>query len=210
MARATQAPQCEEQAQSPRGRIYALLANVLTSPPTADSVRRVRAMAEVLGIDCPAEWPLRELEQEYGDLFVVPSPKYAAPYESVYRDAWLLPCAPSDPSQGGSANVMVKGLVMGESTLAVRRCYLDAGLVPAEELPDHIGNELRFMAYLWHREAEAPSRNGEPMSRHRARFRDEHLLKWIGPLRERILKSERLGFYSMALQVVEVVLQNDP
>lgn len=198
----------EEPTRSVRQNIYAFLANVLTSRPTADTVGRVRQMAEVLGIPCPDAWPIGDLEQEYVDLFVVPNPRYVAPYESVYRDAWLLPVAPDPESPFAARSRMIKGLVMGESTAAVRECYREAGLAPSEELPDHIANELRFMAYLWERETQTPQERGRYATL-RARFRDEHLLKWVGLLQARLRESERLAYYSLVLQVVETVLQDE-
>lgn len=192
-----------------RKNLYAFLANVLTSRPTADSVGRVRQMAEVLGIPCREAWPIGDLEQEYVELFVVPNPRYVAPYESVYRDAWLLPVAHDPESPFAARSRMIKGLVMGESTAAVQECYRDAGLVPSEELPDHIANELRFMAYLWERETQTPQEGGRYATL-RARFRDEHLLKWVGQLHDRILESERLRYYSVALKLAELILRSEP
>jgi TorA maturation chaperone TorD len=189
--------------------VYAFLANVLTSRPTADSVGRVRRMAEVLGIACPEAWPMGELEQDYVELFVVPNPRYVAPYESVYRDAWLLPVQHDPDRPFAARSRMIKGLVMGESTAAVRKCYEEASLVPSEELPDHIANELRFMAYLVDRETQTPQ-DGSRYAALRARFRNEHLLKWVGRLRDRILESERPGYYSTVLTVAELVLRSEP
>ena len=34
---------------------------------------------------------LDELDREYMELFVIPGPRYVAPYESVFRDRWILP-----------------------------------------------------------------------------------------------------------------------
>jgi TorA maturation chaperone TorD len=212
MTQEAPAPQREEPARSPRGRIYAFLANVLTSPPTAETVRRVRQMADVFGIACPAAWPLRELEQEYTELFVVPGPRYVAPYESVYRDAWLVPCSQDGPwsarTSDGPRHLLVKGLLMGESTVAVRACYRQAGVVPTDELPDHIGNELRFMAHLWERSAE-PHGNGNTFAQLRATFRDDHLLTWTGLLVARLRKSDRLGYFPIVLEIAERVLQDE-
>jgi len=104
---------------------------------------------------------------------------------------------------------MIKGLVMGESTLGVRECYLEAGVLPSEDLPDHIGNELRFMAHLWACEAEKPSVKAGVLAELRARFRHDHILKWIGQLRERVAESAHLGYYPAALQIAEAVLRDD-
>jgi len=198
----------EEEAVAERVRIYGFLAGVFCSAPTAESVHAVSQMALTLGISCPVGLSLSELEREFMDLFVVPNPRYVAPYESVFRDRWLLePASVTEPGKEPAPLVMER-LLMGESTMAVRQAYLQAGVLPEEDLPDHIANELRFMAHLWAREAEA---DGEApgLADLRQRFREEHLLQWIGQLREKVAERERLGYYRVALEVAEAVLQGD-
>ena len=77
-----------------RARLYGFLAGVFGSPPTEESQHALSDMATVLGIDCPRELAVSELEREFMDLFVVPNSRYVAPYESAYRDRWLLPPRP--------------------------------------------------------------------------------------------------------------------
>ncbi len=187
--------------------IYAFLADVFTSHPNPDTVRRVRQMAAELGIACPNGFSLDNLEREYMTLFVVPNPRYVAPYESVFLDRWPLPIPilrGSDPSERGNT---IKGPVMGESTLKVRRYFLQAGVLPDTDLPDHIGNELRLMAYLWAKAAEASGGKAQLLAELREKFRQEHLLKWIGSLREKVEENDQLGYYSVAVQLAEIVLQ---
>ena len=188
-----------------RARLYGFLAGVFGSPPTEESQRALSDMATVLGIDCPRELAVSELEREFMDLFVVPNARYVTPYESAYRDRWLLP-----PGPGKDATEQaIGGLLMGESTLAVRQYFLDAGVLPSQDLPDHFSNELRLMAHLWSREAqESRGQNGQ-LAELRGKLRDDHLLKWLWELRDKVSKQDRLGFYSAALLVVEVVLEND-
>jgi len=198
----------EEEAVAERVRIYGFLARVFCSAPTAESVHAVSQMALTLGISCPEGLSLGEVEREFMDLFVVPNPRYVAPYESVYRDRWLLePASGTEPGKG-SAPLVMERLLMGESTMAVREAYLQAGVLPEEDLPDHIANELRFMAHLWAREAEAGG-DAPGLTDLRQRFREEHLLKWIGQLREKVAERERLGYYRVALEVAETVLQGE-
>jgi TorA maturation chaperone TorD len=188
-----------------RARLYGFLAGVFGSPPTEESQRALSDMATVLGIDCPRELAVSELEREFMDLFVVPNARYVTPYESAYRDRWLLP-----PGPGKDATEQaIGGLLMGESTLAVRQYFLDAGVLPSQDLPDHFSNELRLMSHLWSGEA-AESRGGHGrLAELRTKLRDDHLLKWLGELRGKVSKQDRLGFYSAALHVVEVVLEDD-
>jgi len=198
----------EAEAVAERVRIYGFLAGVFCSAPTAESVHAVSQMALALGISCPVGLSLSELEREFMDLFVVPNPRYVAPYESVYRDRWLLePASGTEPGTRPAPLVMER-LLMGESTMAVRQAYLQVGVLPEEDLPDHIANELRFMAHLWAREAEAGG-DAPGLADLRQRFREEHLLKWIGQLHEKVAERERLGYYRVALEVAETVLQGD-
>jgi len=189
-------------ADEARATIYGFLAGVFGSHPTPDIVWAVCEMAEALGVACPDYLSMPELDREYMELFVVPNSRYVAPYESVFRDHWLLPATLKPGSNPGEASLKIKGLVMGESTLQVRHCYVQAGVFPGEELPDHIANELRFMAYLWSPEAEA-------LADLRCKFCDEHILKWIGELREKVAENDRLGFYVAAVQVAEAVVYDE-
>lgn len=187
-----------------RGRIYGFLAGVFGSVPTAERAHAVSQMALALGIPCPDGQPLDPLQREFMDLFVVPNPLYVTPYESAYRDRCLFPLG-----QGKDATEQVAGrLLMGESTLAVRQCFLDAGTLPLQDLPDHIGNELRLMAHLWASEAGDSGGHGSRREL-RAKVRDEHLLKWIGELRQKVSENERIGHYSAALDLTEMILQSD-
>lgn len=188
-----------------RAMLYGFLAGVFGSPPTAESQRALFEMAAVLDIECPRELPVSELEREFMDLFVVPNSRYVAPYESAYRDRWLLPPGPGMDAVEQS----VGGLLMGESALAVRQFFLAAGVLPSQDLPDHFSNELRLMSHLWSCEArEAPGGTGR-LAEIRSKLRDDHLLMWLGELRGKVSKQDRLGFYSAALRVVERVLEND-
>ncbi len=190
-----------------RASTYAFLAEVFGSHPSRHTADALCALAAELNIACPSGLSVAELDQEFMELLVVPNPRYVAPYESVFRDQWLLPAVAkrgSDPSEGGPT---IKGLVMGESTLAVRQCYLGAGVLPAEDLPDHIANELRFLACLCSREAEAPPGQRQALVELRADFCRQHLLQWIAQLRDKVAARERLGYYSAAVKLVETLLE---
>ena len=192
-----------------KAKIFGFLAGVFRSHPTDDSVRALREMAAEMGVACPNGFSLSELDQEYMDLFVVPTSRYVAPYESVFRDEWPLPAGLRRGSNPAETGGTVKGLLMGESTLQVRLCYLQAGLLPEEDLPDHISNELCFLAHFYEREAGSPASKAGVIAEIRERFRQEHVAKWIGELRERVGERDRLGYYRAALEVTEAVLQEE-
>ena len=104
-----------------------------------------------------------ELLLEFTRLFAGPSP--IPLYESVYRSK--------------------SGLVMQEETLAVRKKYMEAGLVvhPDRSFPeDHIGAELEFIFYLCQKAAEAGKiEDLYPWLKIQQDFFQEHLNQWIVP-----------------------------
>ena len=186
-------------------RIYGFLAGVFCSAPTAESAHDLSRMALMSGIGCPEGPSLADLDRDFMELFVIPNPRYVAPYESVYRDSWPLPLeAGQDATQK-----TVGRLLMGESTAAMRQYFLDAGVLPSQDLPDHVGNELRLLSHLCVDEDQASGRPGDRREL-RARVLNEHLLNWVGPLRQKVSENERVGLYSAALDLVEVVLRSDP
>ena len=107
---------------------------------------------------------------EFTRLFVGPS---AVPlYESVYRS----------PS----------GLMMQEETLAVRKKYMEAGLLvhPDRSFPDdHIGAELEFVFYLCQKAAEAQKMEELfPWLKLQQVFFQDHLNHWVPPLCDRLFQ----------------------
>lgn len=189
--------------------IYRFLARVFGSHPDQESIRTLAGVAAELEIAFPPGLSLDELDREYMELFVIPGPRYVAPYESVFRDRWILPAVLKRGSNPGETGPTIKGLLMGESTLAVRETYLRAGLVPERDLPDHIGNELRFLAHLCATEADAPACEARALAETRERFRREHVVEWIGDLRRKVAERDGLGYYSAAAEVAEAVLREE-
>jgi TorA maturation chaperone TorD len=111
-----------------------------------------------------------DLLLEFTRLFIGPSP--IPLYESVYRSE--------------------SGLVMQEETLAVRKKYMEAGLVvhPDRSFPDdHIGAELEFVFYICQRAAEAKgAEQQEALLRMQQKFFQEHLIQWVTPLCDRLFE----------------------
>ncbi len=111
-----------------------------------------------------------DLLLEFTRLFVGPS---AVPlYESVYRSQ--------------------SGLMMQEETLAVRKKYMEAGLVvhPDRSFPDdHIGAELEFVFYLCQKAAGAKKAEELfPWLRMQQVFFQDHLNHWVPPLCDRVFQ----------------------
>lgn len=188
-----------------RAGLYSFLARVLSTRPTQDSVWGLNQLAAAYGFVHANGHPLDELDHEYMELFMVSNPRYVAPYESMFRGL------PDTHGASGPDDTLYTDDAMRirEPAEDVEECYREAGLTPAKELPDHIGNELRFMAYLWWRQSDAPPAEAERLASIREKFRRSHLLKWIGRLRERVAESDRLGYYHTAFKVAEAVIQDD-
>lgn len=113
------------------------------------------------------------VQRAYGRLFVGPGSLPVPPWESVH--------------------VCGERLLLQESTLAVRKEYLDQGLLPAEYphvADDHIALELDFMAALGDR-AKTAYETGDA---HRAfldmkaskSFLTQHLRKWLPVFSEKL------------------------
>ena len=189
--------------------IYSFLATVFSSHPSEGSARVLEGIAALTGVPFPTGLPADGIEQEYMAMFVIPGPRYVAPYESVFRDRWLISGNLEPGSDARSEDIAAQGLLMGDSTLAVRRCFVDAGVLPENDLPDHLANELRLVAHLWRIESDPSAADRENVAALRREVRDEHLLKWVGDLRERLESRDELGYYAAAICVTESVLESD-
>jgi putative dimethyl sulfoxide reductase chaperone len=202
-----------------RGQLYRFLAGAFLRPPTtsfvapfldaevlgqlearfgSDALAELRAFRETFQGDYAA------LDQEYQQLFMVPLGRYVTPYEAVYRDERVV---------GGE---VVRGLLMGPSTLAVTQLYREAGLEIAEdflELPDHVGLELACMASLCGDEARARER-GDDDGVARARELEErllgaHLLGWVPSLCARVRENAAGPFYRGIAALTEAFLRQE-
>jgi TorA maturation chaperone TorD len=143
------------------------------------------------------EAPIEELRQEFWDLFVVPGKRFVAPAQSVYLDAREI------------EGERVGGLLMGDSAVAVQRALAAANLEldTARPLPpDHIAVELAFLSHLCDREWAAWNRGDVDAAKETrqaaCRFLEEHVLRWLPKLRERVRDGARLGFYVALLDLV--------
>lgn len=202
-----------------RGQLYGFLAGAFLRPPTAQSISPIlddvvlRQLAEQFGTEAVGEleqfrsgfdgsWDA--LDQEYQDLFTVPLGRYVTPYEAVYRDERVVD------------GEVVRGLLMGPSTLLIKAIYRDAGVEVADdvrELPDHIGLELGCMQVLCDAEARARE-EGDVSALARAqalqrRLLQEHLQQWAPRLFERILANAPGPFYRGMVALTEAFLDQE-
>lgn len=147
---------------------------------------------------------IKEVVQDFNDLFMVPGDKYVKPYESVYLD------------ETDIIGIPRKGLLMGPSTLAVKKFYESAGfeiLDKTRELPDYIGVEFEFIAALIREERKLRETNDIVKANTMATFRHEFLIKhpgrWIDKIANEILKNADTNFYRGIAQLAkDIVLQD--
>jgi putative dimethyl sulfoxide reductase chaperone len=123
---------------------------------------------------------------DFEALFRIPGAHYLTPYESVYR--------PQGPG--------TRGGLCGPATAAVEWLYLKAGLEPSTgvtELPDHVGVELEFMAYLCIQALEAmqarDAATAQDYHHQQYCFFMEHVGPWVGLLAERLTSQAQTSLY---------------
>jgi TorA maturation chaperone TorD len=141
---------------------------------------------------------------EFTNLFLVPGGQHIAPYESVFRD--------SREIEGRE----ISGLLLGPSAAAVQQWYRLAALeisADFKELPDHIGLELHYLAYLCAKEQEFAD-GGDHGKQTRARemqrdFLKAHVLSWLPDFAAQIQTKAKLPLYPAIASLAVEFCQND-
>jgi TorA maturation chaperone TorD len=167
---------------------------------SADVVENFQRVSEAMD----AEKFSDSARREFTNLFLVPGGQHIAPYESVFRDTREI--------EGRE----ISGLLMGQSALDVQQWYRLAALeisADFKELPDHIGLELHYLAYLCDRE-QAFGDAGDSVKQTRARemqrdFLKAHVLSWLGDLTEKICTKAALPLYPAIASLAVEFCQND-
>jgi TorA maturation chaperone TorD len=141
---------------------------------------------------------LEEAVLDFEALLRIPGPHYLSPYESVYRSQ----------SAGG------RGCLCGPETTAVEQVYLHHGLEPSEgfsELPDHVGVELEFMAFLCGKAVEALRTGDRAAVReyHHQQycFFTEHVGAWAGQLAEDLASQAQTSLYRFLGNFLKLFLE---
>jgi len=123
---------------------------------------------------------------DFEALFRIPGTCYLSPYESVYR------------AQGAGGRCRL----CGPEAAAVERLYLKEGLGPSgkfSELPDHVGVELEFMAFLCRKAIEAikagDAATAQEYHHQQYCFFMEHVGPWVRLLAERLASQAQTSLY---------------
>jgi TorA maturation chaperone TorD len=141
---------------------------------------------------------------EFTNLFLVPGGQHIAPYESVFRDTREI--------EGKE----ISGMLMGQSALDVQQWYRLAALEISsdfKELPDHIGLEFHYLAYLCEKEqafGDADDTAKQTRAREMQRdFLKAHVLSWLGDLAEKIRAKATLPLYPAIASLAVEFCQSD-
>ena len=215
-----------------RENMYRFFSTVYLHPPNVELLHQIVAKKEFLeelsvlfgkstvaalrefAVTVDIDKDLSSLEQEYMNLFAVPTGRYVTPFEDVYRGK-------TDNGQ------QIRGPLLGECAIRVKRMYRAAGTEmekTCKELLTHIGVELSFMSFLCEMEAEAIiNQEGETYNDQAEReaidflrfrelqitFLQEHLNEWFPQLSQSIQTNSRSQLYRGLTIITEKFLGQD-
>jgi putative dimethyl sulfoxide reductase chaperone len=136
------------------------------------------------------------LHWDYTRLFIGPYELPAPPWESAYLNK--------------------ERLLFQEETLKVRQFYLKYSFLPVEfghEADDHLGLELDFMFRLNELALEAMGRENHEevlqLLNDQKLFLEEHLLKWVPQLADKVVENANTDFYRGMAKVLKGFLLLD-
>jgi len=137
---------------------------------------------------------IESIQVDYSRLFVGPYGLLAPPYGSVYLEN--------------------KRMLIGDSTLDVRRRYAKEGLrINFKEAPNHIAIELEFMYFLIHKEVEAAlvgdSAQAVDYIRKQRDFLEVHLVRWVCDLTALMAAKAETAFYRELANVTKTFIEAD-
>jgi TorA maturation chaperone TorD len=115
-----------------------------------------------------------------------------------------------------SAYLNKDGLLFQKETLMVRQEYLKYNLLPAQfgqEADDHLGLELDFI-YQLNQVAMEAIKQGDiakatEILTDQAKFIEQHLLKWVPLLKEKIITHAKFDFYKGMVKILHGFLEID-
>ncbi len=183
--------------------VYRLLSACFYQPETAFIEEDIFGqLSEALGVCAPQmqgkatllgvgfrEETLDSLLLDYTRLFLGPYEILAKPYGSCYIEG--------------------EKVIMGDSTMNAKACYLEADFEPAEdfkEMPDHVAIELEFLYLVNFRKAEAlVAQDTDAVTKHeslRRAFLQDHLGHWVTPFTEKVREGATSNFYRILAELL--------
>jgi putative dimethyl sulfoxide reductase chaperone len=196
-----------------RLQVYELLASCVLSEPTGDSLAAAGTLFShllpALQLPVPDQAAVR---QEYYDrLFVPMSRRYVPPFESAIRGRTA--------RKGGRPGY---GPLMGPAACEVGAAYAAVGFDPAVltiyepirglRMPDFLGFELAFMAFLVKEQAAADASGATEQAQRwhslQRQFLEEHLTGWTADLAT-LAGEAGPGFYAELYQAIHAWATSD-
>ncbi|HYF79700.1 MAG TPA: molecular chaperone TorD family protein [Symbiobacteriaceae bacterium] len=196
-----------------RLQVYELLASCVLSEPTGDSLAAAGTLFSHLlpALQLPVP-DLAAVQQEYYDrLFVPMSGRYVPPFESAIRGRTV--------RKGGRPGY---GPLMGPAACEVGAAYAAVGFDPAVltmyepirglRMPDFLGFELAFMAFLVKEQAAAEASGATEQAQRwhslQRQFLEEHLTGWTADLAT-LAGEAGPGFYAELYQAIHAWATSD-
>ncbi|HVJ48183.1 molecular chaperone TorD family protein [Desulfitobacterium sp.] len=206
-----------------RARGYELLAGIFLKEPSPQVIQVLKAWTEsgttgellelagILNRIQTHDPELLCLTQEYYDLFFVPvSGRFLPPFESAIRGA--------ERSKGKKIKY---GSHWGSPAHQLSDLYERVGFNPGAlnifeplketKIPDHLGLELSFMAYLCRMENKATNAGQEisGIRQLQQRVLENHLLEWLPQFTAELLKLEVSRYYPYFAQLALELCQEE-
>ncbi len=197
-----------------RAQAYEFLAGIFLKEPTAEILSELKSWAQVsadeeiqilLAKIAREDSLLAALKQEYYDLFFVPvSGRFVPPFESAVISA--------SREEGEKTKF---GSFWGLETAKVSDFYAHAEFRPEQltvfeplrqiNLPDHIGFELAFMAYLCRWQARLESRGSATteIQAAQASFLTRHLNRWLPLFAGDLGQTRQSGYYPYFTKIAQ-------
>lgn len=186
-----------------RETLFTILASLFLEAPSAALVETLWPLlveCTQTKLESSAPPSVASLQKAFTRHWIGPGKDYVPPYASIY----LHPAPPEKP------------LLWGMEAVVLQSEYEAAGLRIAPggiRIPDHLGVELQFMAYLCRREAEAWE-NGDTIQAQdwrsqQEKFTQRHLLNWLPLLSARLRQVNAHPFYCMAMEFLEKLLRRE-
>lgn len=186
---------------------YRFLSGLCLNPPTEELINAVKDMSILSLFEDDGEskaW--KEMAK-----FVSSASQIANLSENLAAERTALFALPSAHLPHEAVYLDNEKRLGGKFTISVRQFYEKAGadvLDSCIEMPDHIGMELEFMAFLCKTEKDLRKYGDKEGLNNciylQKTFLDEHLLKWVYDCCEKIAEKAQLGFYKgIAYLIIE-------
>lgn len=164
----------------------------LPSTKNTDIQRGFEELYEYINKPLSIEELIREIEDEYVRLFLGPGKVEVLPYQSTYE---------GHP-------------IYGETTLMLKSILAEAGLRISRKAgvgEDHIGVELKFMAYLCQSALDSLTNGKNVMAilEKQKKFLEENMLPWVEKLCDDVLRSSTAKFYRGLARITRGFLRED-